>query len=211
MKYIIPAAIAIGVGLVILLSYLLPLPVLLPVRLVLTDWAAILAGLAVLVGILNLLLVHTRRIQAGDRGAIYSLLTILSVLITLGIGVYESFDTDTPALYQESSMTYMLYQGILVASLATLSSLVLFFLVVAAVRMLRSKPNAWSLLFLAVVVIILVGWIPLTYFAPLVNFRQWIITVPATAGARGILLGVALGTVVIGLRVLTGTERPYRD
>jgi hypothetical protein len=29
------------------------------------------------------------------------------------------------------------------------------------------------------------------------------------AGARGILLGVALGTVATGLRILIGADRPY--
>jgi hypothetical protein len=31
------------------------------------------------------------------------------------------------------------------------------------------------------------------------------------AGARGILLGVALGTVATGLRVLLGIDRPYSE
>jgi hypothetical protein len=29
------------------------------------------------------------------------------------------------------------------------------------------------------------------------------------AGARGILLGIALGSLTTGLRILTGTDRPY--
>jgi len=33
--------------------------------------------------------------------------------------------------------------------------------------------------------------------------------IPAVAGARGILFGVALGTVATGLRVLMGADRPY--
>jgi hypothetical protein len=35
--------------------------------------------------------------------------------------------------------------------------------------------------------------------------------VPTLAGVRGILLGVALGTIATGLRVLMGAERPYTD
>jgi hypothetical protein len=30
------------------------------------------------------------------------------------------------------------------------------------------------------------------------------------AGGRGILLGIALGSLVAGLRVLMGADRPYR-
>jgi hypothetical protein len=35
--------------------------------------------------------------------------------------------------------------------------------------------------------------------------------VPATAGARGLLLGVALGAIATGLRVFLGFDRPYGD
>jgi hypothetical protein len=41
--------------------------------------------------------------------------------------------------------------------------------------------------------------------------KDWVLDVPALAGARGILLGVALGTAATGLRVLLGLDRPYVD
>ena len=211
MKYVIPAAVAIGVGLVVLASYLIPSPLLLSVRLVFTDWAVVLAGLAVLIGFLNLVIVHSRRIQSGDRRWVYSLFTILAALFTLLIGVFEGGREMVPALYRADSVTNLLFQGVIVSSLAALSSLVLFFLVVAAVRMLKKKPDVWSILFLIVVIITLVGWLPMTFMAPANRLRNWLISVPAVAGARGILLGVALGTLVIGIRVLSGVERPYKD
>ncbi len=210
MRYLISAAVAIAVGLVILLSHLIPNPLLVAARLALTDWAVVLGGLAVLVGVLNLLLVHTRRIQSNQSGALYSVFTILALLLTLGIGALESFRAGSPALYREGSATAILFEGVIFASLASLASLVMFFLVVSAVRMMRTRPGGWSALFLAVVVVALVGWIPLSFMAPVGSFRHWLISVPASAGARGILLGVALGTLVIGLRVLTGSERPYK-
>jgi hypothetical protein len=211
MKYVIPAAIAIGVGLVVLGSYLIPSPLLLSVRLVFTDWAIVLAGLAVLIGLLNLVIVHSRRIQSGDRRWVYSLVTILAVLLTLLIGVLEGGEQMEPALYRADSISNMLFQGVIVSSLAALSSLVLFFMVTSAVKMLKKKPDAWSILFLVVVIITLIGWLPLTFMAPANRLRSWLISVPAAAGARGILLGVAVGTLVMGIRVLTGVERPYKD
>jgi len=33
----------------------------------------------------------------------------------------------------------------------------------------------------------------------------------AVGGARGLLLGVALGSITAGLRVLLATDRPYGD
>jgi hypothetical protein len=39
--------------------------------------------------------------------------------------------------------------------------------------------------------------------------HPWITQVIALGGARGILIGVALGTLTTGLRVLFGADRPY--
>lgn len=211
MKYVIPAAIAIGVGLVVLLSYFIAVDELLSVRLILTDWAVILGGLAVLIGILNLVLVHFRRIQTSGQGSIYSLVTVVAAVGTFVVGALEGLRSGTPALYEEGSLTYTLFTGVIVASQAALASLIMFFLVAGAVRMLKSKLNGWSILFLVTVIVALVGWLPLAFMGPANDFREWVITVPALAGARGILIGIALGTVVVGLRVLIGAERPYKD
>lgn len=211
MKYVVPAAIAIGVGLIILVSYLLPIPSLLPVRAMLTNWAVILGGLAVLIGVLNLLMVHARRIDAAEPGWIYSFFTLLSLLFTLIVGVIEGRRGGVSALTAPGSISGMLFSGIVVASLAALSSLVMFFLISAAVRMMAGKPGVWSIVFLAAVLIALIGWLPFSALRPLAGLRQWLIDVPAVAGGRGVLLGVGLGTLVVGLRVLTGAERPYKD
>ena len=39
----------------------------------------------------------------------------------------------------------------------------------------------------------------------------WISQVPAVAGARGLLLGIALGAIATGLRVLLAIDRPYGE
>lgn len=211
MKTIIPTVVAIGAALIILLSMFIPNPTLFTVRQTLVDWAVVLAALAVLLGVLNLLIVHTRRLEQGERGAAYSLLTVIAVVFTLGIGVAESIGADGPVLYEATSMTNVLFRGVVSASLASLAALVMIFLVAAAVRLMRTRPGGWSLLFLGVVVVGLVGWIPLAALRPLGALRDWLMQVPAAAGSRGILLGVALGVLVIGVRFLMGAERPYTD
>jgi hypothetical protein len=54
--------------------------------------------------------------------------------------------------------------------------------------------------------------LPFGEITPLNDFiRPWIQQVLALGGARGILIGVALGTLTTGLRVLFGADRPYGD
>jgi hypothetical protein len=211
MKYIIPAAVALGVGLVTLLGYFIQAADLLTLRMVLINWAVILGGLAVLVGLLNLIIVHFRRMQSGARGSVYSLLTVAAAVATFVIGAGESLREGSPTLYTQGSLTHLLFTDIIVASQAALASLVMFFLVAAAVRMMRTRPNRWSILFLAAAVVTLVGWLPLAFLGPLNSAREWLLNVAVSAGARGILIGVALGTLMVGIRVLVGIERPYKD
>jgi hypothetical protein len=40
---------------------------------------------------------------------------------------------------------------------------------------------------------------------------QWINDYVVLAGARGLLIGVALGTLVASMRVLLGFDQPYID
>jgi hypothetical protein len=43
------------------------------------------------------------------------------------------------------------------------------------------------------------------------KIKDWIMDVPVLAAVRGILLGVALGATLTGIRLLLGVERPYSD
>lgn len=216
MKTIIPVLVAIGAALVVLLSTIIPNPALQSVRITFIDWAVTLAALAALLGLLNLLVVHGRRIDAGRPGGAYSLLTVAAAVLTFAVGAMESFLSGGPVLFEPGSVTNMFFRGVVAPSMAALASLVMFFLVAAAVRMasgsaMRGRLSGWSMLFLGVVLVTLVGAVPLALLGPAGALRDWLIQVPASAGSRGILLGVALGTLVVGLRFLTGGERPYAE
>ncbi len=83
----------------------------------------------------------------------------------------------------------------------------------ASIRLLRRRLNLLSVIFLITAFLILVGTAPWPFLGdvPILSdtVRPIIAQVPAAAGARGILLGVALGTLTTGLRILFGSDRPY--
>jgi len=66
-KLPIAAVVAAAAGLVVLLGYFLPLPALQPIRDLLLNWAAILTGVAVLVGILNMVGAHWQRLSQPKK------------------------------------------------------------------------------------------------------------------------------------------------
>lgn len=195
-------AIAIATGLVVLLGYFVNIPLLVGVRLVFVRWAVILAAVGLIVGLLNLLSVHWRKVTTRQKGAAYSALLILAMLATLGIAGFFG-----PA----AAWSLWIFNYIQVPVEASLLALLSVVLVYAAARMLRRQADGFTLLFVATVLIVLIGTagLPGLDLPALAELRAWISQVPATAGARGLLLGIALGTAAAGLRILMGADRPY--
>jgi hypothetical protein len=81
----------------------------------------------------------------------------------------------------------------------------------AATRLLSRRLNFMSAIFVFFVFILLFTAIPVvsSQIGFLADFRNWVLGVPAVGGARGILLGVALGVIATGIRILLGADRPY--
>ena len=44
----------------------------------------------------------------------------------------------------------------------------------------------------------------------LLQLGDWLENVVALAGMRGLLIGIALGTITLSIRILAGWERPYQ-
>ena len=60
-----------------------------------------------------------------------------------------------------------------------------------------------------VFLVLLSGYLPLSSDVPVLNSALGFLNRLPLAGARGILLGVALGSLTTGLRILLGADRPY--
>jgi len=201
----VAAAIAISVGLIVLLGYFLPIPLLFSVRLELVQWAIILAGVAILVGIGNLFTVHFLKVRRREKGSLYSLVLLVSMLATLLIGVLLG---PTHAWMQAAVET------IIFPVEASLMALLAITLIYASIRLLRRRVDMMSIVFLATALFMLIASVSLPWLGeiPMLSdlIRPWLTTVgPAAGGARGLLLGVALGALTTGLRALFAIDRPY--
>jgi hypothetical protein len=192
----LPLTLAILFGLSVLVG-MLALP---PLADMLLNWAAFVAAAALILGILNLLAVHLGRARGGNG---YSVLLVLSMLAMFTLTI-----TDTMGLTDNSvEAVFNQLQAPLEAALA---SLVAFFLLFAGVRLLQRR-NIWSVLLLLSALFFLITQAPLpAAIGDLLSpIRTLADTVLVTAGVRGLLLGVALGILLLSLRLLSGLERPY--
>ena len=202
----INAAVAISAGLIVLLGYFLP--GLEFIRSTVLGWASITAGFALLAGVLNLLSVHWAKITRTGGPAqtrplgVYSVVLLSAFLVTLIVAGIA--DTSAWALW--------IYQYVQVPVETSLLALLAVTLAAASVQLLRRRFDIYTGLFMAAALIALIASVPLFGVGEvslLSQARGWLIQVPAMAGIRGILMGVALGSIATGLRILMGADRPY--
>ncbi len=200
-------AFAIIVGVLVLAGYFFPVPVLTNLRIILLNWAVTLAGFAILVGVSNLFFVHFKKIQRKQKGSSYSIIMIIALVITFLLGLAAYFIPFSATLYSGA------FNYIQLPVEASLMALLAVTLTYAAIRLLRRRLNLLSVIFLVTALLTLFGTVSLPFLGEVPGLsglvRPIVSQVFAAAGARGILIGVALGTLATGLRVLFGADRPY--
>ena len=200
---VVTAAFAIAAGAIVLLGYFFP-DQLGSLRLLLLDWAVIIAGMAVLVGIYNLAAVQTEKFRAGQKGGAYGILLVASLLVTFGLGLI---------LGPENQYMQLAMNAIVVPVETSLMAILAVTLIYASIRLLRRRVDVMSIVFLIVAVLFLILVMP-TPFGPVLGDRATQAAIDflgmfSGGGARGLLIGIALGTLLTGLRVLFGVDRPY--
>jgi hypothetical protein len=163
----------------------------------------------VLVGVLNLLGVHWRKIRTRQKGAVYSALLIFSLVVSALLGIFLGTSKITLD-YFNKTMDFFL-EAIIIPGEAALMALLAVTLIYAAARLLRRRVDLMTFIFLGVVLVVLLAATPLPFGKiPGASFIEWLLRDNfAAAGSRGILIGVALGALTTGLRVLFGIDRPY--
>jgi hypothetical protein len=205
---IIPWLIALVVGFLVLAGYFIP--VLADVQLILVQIAMFVLAFGVLAGVINLLGVHWRRFEGERKGGGYSLVVLLAFMlpiITAVIDVLLSEPRNPLGLF-----TQWLFDYWLLPIETTLFAVMAVALAYFAARMLRWRTSAFGLIFFGTTLLTLIITSP--YLADrlpeLRSLVQESILQPLVlGGGRGILFGVALGTIATGLRVLMGADRPY--
>jgi hypothetical protein len=206
---VVSVALAVLFGSLVLLGYFVPQAA--GIQALLLNWSMILAAAAALVGVLNLVFVHTNKIRRREKGYGYSAFLVAGLVFTLVFGLIQPLPRLLPAAssgneWIADKITFVLANGIVFPVEAALMGLLAVTLLYAAIRLLRRRANVMSFLFLATAFIVLLG---AANVPPFTYLHSWITNSLTLGGARGILIGVALGTLAAGLRVLFGMDRPY--
>jgi len=177
---------------------------------ILIQLVTIVAALTVVIGILNLISVHTRNLGKMPSG-LYSLITLITMGLVVAVGILERTGTLKVTGVEGTPVRSALMDGVQVAIESALAGMLFFFLVYSAYRLMRKRITIWNVLFITALVIVLLGNSPVSGMGYLSALRDWVLNVPVNAGTRGLLIGIAIGTIVVGVRLLMGQERTFRE
>ncbi|MCA9979894.1 MAG: hypothetical protein KDD89_03660 [Anaerolineales bacterium] len=193
----LPTILAITIGLIVAITLIL-VPSLAQSLL---QWGSIIAAFVLIVGLLNLLAVHLRRVT--QQRNLLSLVVVVSFLAVFLLGITDLFGVTNDWVGET-------YNLVLRPLEIAFTALLAFILLAAGLRMVRAQRTVWSILFIVSALFVLIASLPLPLIqTTLGNWLTLYNDIVVSAGMRGILIGVALATIVIALRILVGSDQPY--
>lgn len=205
MKRLLPAVTAMAVGFLVLADFFFDNFYLNVLGVTLINWVVIIAAFALILGFLNVLAFHLRKIIQRQEGWPYS----IALLVVAGTVLFAGL---TSVQGYRAPLVRAVFDYVQTPLQASIFSLLAFYMASAGYRAFRAR-NFETLLLVAACLVVLVGQAPLAPYVweQLPALKDWVLGVPSTAGARGILIGVALGSLATGVRVLVGLDRPYSE
>jgi hypothetical protein len=204
MKKIIPLVILILTGLLVLVGYFFQSQ-LSPVLSVMISWGLALIGIMGILGIFYLVRMHFMRLVKREKGRLFSLIFLVMFIISGLMGFVVSLKSD---FYRD------LILNVQIPVEASLLGILAVTLIYTSIRLIRTK--GWTPLSVGFVVSAL-----MTLFLNLgfVRFSEGSIAAILigifqrlqVAGARGLLLGMAIGGLIVGLRFLLTIDQPFGE
>jgi hypothetical protein len=213
-KRLLAVLIAGVAGLIVLLDFAGAGGPLATLAAVLVDWAAVITAVGLLLGVLSVTGSHVQRVRARNADWPYSLILIAGLLVMIVAGIFFPLPGRAGIVLPRSlaevpirTVFRALYEPVAGSLLALLA----FFSLSAALRAL-GRGSAEAIVIVSVAALVLVAQLPPVTALPGVGATlQWFNDYVALAGARGLVIGSAIGAFVAGLRVLLGFDTPYLD
>jgi len=213
----IPIAITTVFALYMIFEYFFNVPALKPVTSSLLVFVEIMGVFALGLGFISILMVHVPNIRKKRLYWPYSipLLILMFFLTIIGLPTWaptppKEYGTSLWILGYLHPWFQFLYLNVIVPADATIFSLLAFFIASAAYRAFRARTKEAAALLLAGVLMLLKN-APLgtAIWMGFADIGTWLIGIPNMACMRGITIGIALGTIAIGIRTLIGRETGY--
>lgn len=230
LKRNVPLAIVFGTAVLLIVAFFIPHKPFGDLESRFLNWYSIVSGFTFLLGLDSLTRHHLIRVFRRRQGWAYSLLLLVALFATLGLGLYSWARFRSPFALQAPFM--WLYTYMIIPLQSTMFATLAFFIVSAAYRAFRVRNFSATLLLIAACLVMLGNtplgstlWLLLGRLAQLVIpgmdvagfaglevpavVKDWLMAVPQAAAVRGIGIGLALGGIAMSLRIILGIERTY--
>jgi len=161
------------------------------------------------IGVINLTRIHLRNVKLKRTDWKFSLILLLSLYSMIVLSILSSpFAIDPQGVVIPISIIQaaapfwsFLYYNVLVSIDTSVFALLAFFVASAAYRAFKIR-SVESTILLVIGLFVIIGQAPVsnTIWPGFSAILNWIMTVPNTAGQRGILIGSAVGILAFSIR-----------
>ncbi|MCS7258763.1 MAG: hypothetical protein NZ601_05325 [candidate division WOR-3 bacterium] len=210
----IPLILCLIFGIFMIVQFFVPHPYSQRAYEVVLRWVRIISIFALVLGVGSLVLYHSNKIKRKVSGWGFSIVTLVSAIITTLVGLLGVNWLDGKLVFfkgiGKSSVLQIFFQNIFVPVNSTMFAMLAFYMASAAYRAFRARTKEATLLLIAAFFVML-GMVPIgSAISPrLPEFAEWILSVPNLAAKRGILFGIALGGIATSLKIILGIERGW--
>jgi len=198
----IPLMFCLVAGVAMIIQFFIPHPISTAIYSTSTNWVRLISAFTLVLGTGSLIIHHTIRLQRRQKGWPYSVVTLVSLAISLVLGLGWTLRTGRPG--------DLIYRNIQVPLGAAMFSILAFYMASASYRAFRARNKEATILLIAAFLVML-GSVPIgtTIWNKIPIISEWILTVPNMAAKRAIGFGIALGAIATALKIILGIERGW--
>jgi len=220
----LPLIITFCAGLLVIIAEFIPVKPFSSISSEVEMWFLVIAGFSIVLGQMSLLKINFIKVYRKVESWQYSLITIISFTVMFICGILWGMQNQPGLLGQGeyisnifgSKLFDYIFDNIYQHLMASVFSLLAFYIASAAYRAFIARTVESTLLLSAAVIVMLgntsVGS-SLTQHLPaylhLPNIKDFIMDFPNTAGQRAIMIGAGLGIIGSSLRIILGLERSW--
>ena len=166
------------------------------------KWVTIVAGFALLLGVVSLTRVSVDRVRQRAKDWPYKVVLLVFLGVSSLFAIFQG--TERGTVYD------WLFQNMNAPMMSTMFSMLAFYIASAAYRAFRARTLEATILLITATIVML-GRVPLgrIIFSYLPQVTDWIMNYPNLSVQRGIIIGAALGAASMSLRIILGIERTY--
>ncbi|MGB9674322.1 MAG: hypothetical protein ACPL3P_09310 [Anaerolineales bacterium] len=198
-------AIAALAGVIVLLGYFVDFPLVSQFRASLLQIALILGAVALMMGVFNMARVHWMQLRKEKGNALIHITFYIGLIGTLLLGGWLGIG---------NPLGHWLYEGVVIPVEASLMAVMAISLTYLLTKIVNRRKDLPSIVFLITVLLGLLSAASflgqnITFLSGENALVKSLLQLVSNGAMRGILIGVALGSIATGLRVLFGSDKPY--